>query len=91
MHPKSHSVPHQLGMRMLEYISVDNIQLVRGILEEKAQNQNHEGLGPKWTISYQCGSEMVHGVSQQVVSELGLARGPRFEPPLCILNPLLFI
>jgi len=27
--------------------------LVRGLLGG-AQEQNHEGLSPKWTISYQC-------------------------------------
>ena len=34
----------------------------------KAQEQIHEGLGPKWTISYQCG-DMWCPRSLQVVSE----------------------
>ena len=34
----------------------------------KAQKQIHEGLGPKWTISYHCG-DMWCPESLQVVSE----------------------
>ena len=57
VHPKISQCPTSIrNGKTYEYI-IKHGQHPIGMrsFEGKDRKQNHEGLGPKWTISYQCG------------------------------------
>jgi len=62
------------------YIRMDTYLHWYEAFSSKAQKQIHEGLGPKWTISYHCG-DMWCQESLQVVSEPSSKLAKWMNPP----------